>query len=75
MRKTRNYYTSSNYANSIPAREEFHKYASNEISEGDFCTNYSSGYQINKVANAISWTYSNEKKRNNTYNNYKMMKG
>ena len=64
----RNYYTSSNYATPIPTREEFHRFASNELSEGDFCTNYSSGYQVNKVASAIAWTYSNEKKRNNNYN-------
>lgn len=59
----RNYYLSSNYAGKIPTREEFHTYASNLISEGDFCTNYSSGYQIDKVASAIKWTRKNCRKR------------
>lgn len=67
MTNNRNYYTSSNYANTIPSREEFNRYASNLLSEGDFCTNYPSGYQVNRVAESISWTLSNEKKRNNNY--------
>ncbi|MBQ4523370.1 MAG: hypothetical protein IJA10_10555 [Lachnospiraceae bacterium] len=60
-----------------PTRKEFHKYASNELSEGDFCTNHPSGYQVSRVAHALNWTYSNEKKRNNTYtySNYRKMKG
>lgn len=64
----KNYYTSSNYKGNIPTREEFHRFTSNLLSEGDFCTNYSSGYQINRVAESISWTRSNEKKRRNNYN-------
>ena len=47
----------------IPSREEFHRYASNELSLGDFCTNYSSGYQIDKVAKAIRWTIANDRGR------------
>lgn len=43
----------------IPSREEFHRIASNELSEGDFCTNYSSGYQINRVDSALKWTIKN----------------
>ena len=63
MTSAKNYYTSSNYEGTIPTREEFHKFASNELSEADFCTNYpsTSGFQTNRVANAIKWTYSNEK--------------
>lgn len=57
----------SNNTLHIPAREEFHRFTSNELSEGDFCTNHPSGYQINKVTSALSWTFSNEKKRNNNY--------
>lgn len=65
----RNYYTSSNCTLRIPTREEFHRIASNELSEVDFCTNYSSGYQINRVANAIYWTHKNaNQQRNNNYN-------
>lgn len=59
----KNYYTSSNYAAIIPTCEEFHRFASNELSLGDFCTNYSSGYQIDKVASAIKWTHKNCRKR------------
>lgn len=63
MTKNRNYYTTPSSKLRIPTREEFHRYTSNELSIGDFCTNYSSGYQISRVANAINWTIRNEKKR------------
>lgn len=58
MTVTKNYYTSSNYETikPIPSREEFHKFASNLLADGDFCTEYASGYQINRVAQAIDWT-------------------
>lgn len=60
----KNYYLSSNYVSSnIPTREEFHRFASNELSLGDFCTNYSSGYQVNRVFKAIKWTYENNRGR------------
>ena len=62
MTLTKNYYTSSNYANATNLnREEFHRFASNELSEGDFCTNHPSGYQINKVAQSIKWTIANDR--------------
>lgn len=48
----------------IPSREEFHHLSSNILSESDFSTDYPSCIQVNKVASAISWTYSNEKNRN-----------
>ena len=67
MTNNRNYYLSSNYADTIPTREEFHRYASNELSEGDFCTSYPSGYQVDRVAYALKWTINNEKKRNTDY--------
>lgn len=60
----KNYYTSSNYVGRIPTREEFHRYASNELSLGDFCTNHPSGYQIERVAQSIRWTIANDKGRN-----------
>lgn len=52
----------------IPSREEFHRYASNLLCESDFDTDYPSGFQVERVASAISWTYTNEKKRNSNYN-------
>ena len=48
----------------IPSREEFHRYASNQLCESDFDTDYPSGFQVERVASAISWTYTNE----NNYN-------
>jgi hypothetical protein len=55
-RKTKLYTNPSNNNLRIPTREEFHRYASNLLSDSDFCTNSSSGYQINRVAKAIDWT-------------------
>ena len=64
MTLTKNYYTSSNYANILNLnREDLHRYASNELSEGDFCTNHPSGYQVNKVDKAIRWTIANDRGR------------
>ena len=65
MRETRNYYTSSNYTtiNPTPTREEFHRYASNLLADGDFCTDYVSGYQINRVVQAMDWTIKKTKNK------------
>lgn len=43
-----------------PSREEFHRYASNHISEYDFSTDYpgAAGSQINNVASALRFTKS-----------------
>lgn len=50
----------------IPSREEFHRYASNKLTDGDFCTDYSSGYQVSRVAQALDWTRKNcTKKKGN----------
>ena len=59
----KNYYTSSNYAGRIPNREEFHRYASNLITEADFDTDHSNGIQAAKVFSAIHWTLKNSKKK------------
>ena len=61
MTVTKNYYTSSNYETikPIPSREEFHRYASNKLTDGDFCTDYSSGYQVSRVSQALDWTHKN----------------
>ena len=66
MTVTKNYYTSSNYETikPIPSREEFHKFASNELALGDFCTNHPSGYQVGRVEQAIKWTIANNRGRN-----------
>lgn len=72
MTEKRNYTTNTLIKNDnlkIPSREEFHKFTSNELSEGDFCTNYSSGYQINRVENALKWTIKNASQQRS--NNYK----
>lgn len=65
----KNYYTSSNYATTIPSREEFHRYASNLLAEGDFCTEYPSGYQISRVAQALDWSKKKTFKVNKGENN------
>ena len=61
--KTKNYTQKHNTLH-IPTREEFHRYASNTLSEEDFCTDYPghAGYQIDKVASSIRWTKSNARK-------------
>ena len=68
MKVTKNYYTSSNYTtiNPLPSRDEFHKFASNLLADGDFCTDYASGYQINRVAQSIDWTIKKTKSKNKT---------
>lgn len=63
--------TKTTYTNNtlrIPTREEFHKYASNLITEEDFCTNHPSRHasaQVNKVASAIRITYNYDRTRKN----------
>lgn len=60
----RNYYTNKNYdTKNIPTYEEFHRFASNVLSENDFCTNYNSGTQVHKVAKSLRWTYANDRGR------------
>lgn len=71
MTNNRNYYTSSNYATTIPSREEFHRYASNTISISDFETGHTSGIQVEKVVSSIIWTIKNDKKRIERINNKK----
>lgn len=53
-------YTKKHNTLHIPSREEFHRYASNTLSEADFCTDYPGreGYQINKTSSALRWTIS-----------------
>lgn len=67
--KKENYTEETHETLTIPTREEFHRYASNTLSESDFCTDYPgiSGYQINKVDSAIRWTLKNKKCMNLNY--------
>lgn len=53
-------YTKKHNTLHIPSREEFHRYASNTLSEADFCTDYPGreGCQINKTSSALRWTIS-----------------
>ena len=64
----KNYYTGSNYdeINPMPTRPELHRYASNLLTEADFCTDYPSfeGFQTNRVVGAIEWTKKNAKNAN-----------
>lgn len=52
----------------IPSREEFHRYASNLLSNSDFNTDYFSDpyFQTNRVASALNWTV-----KNSTVKNYR----
>ena len=45
----------------IPTREEFHRYASNLLTNSDFNTDYFSDpyFQTNRVASALNWTKKN----------------
>ena len=65
MTTNKNYYTGRNYDDTpIPSCEEFHRYASNLLTTADFCTDKPSytGFQTNRVNNAIKWTLKKENK-------------
>lgn len=65
MTETRLHYTTpGNHNLKIPSREEFHRYASNVLSESDFCTYYPTGYTANKIASSLRWTIDNSKQKN-----------
>ena len=70
----RNYYTNKNYdTKNIPNHDEFHRFASNVLSENDFCTYYNAGTQASKVAQSLNWTYKNKRKEKRQIN--ESMKG
>ena len=57
----------------IPSREEFHRYASNTLTEWDFCTDFPpflSGGQADRVASAMRWTQANAYGRTYHYKKY-----
>lgn len=53
--------TQKNHKLQIPSREEFHRYASDILSNADFCTDYPAGYVAQKIASSIRWTKNNAK--------------
>lgn len=63
-RKLTSYTTPGSHNLHIPSHSEFHRYTSNRIVMGDFCTDYNSGFAVEEAASAIRWTIKNEKKRN-----------
>lgn len=57
----------------IPSREEFHRYASNILTEWDFCTDFPPALnhgQADRVASAIRWTKANAVGRTYNYKKY-----
>ena len=66
---TKNYYTGGTFP-TVPSRDEFHRYASNQLSTYNFETDYPPfpAHNINITASAISWTKSNNKNKGNKYN-------
>lgn len=52
------YTTTKTHEFRIPTREEFHRYAIEIISEGDFYTNHPTppGYVSDKITSSIRWT-------------------
>ena len=61
MTETQTKYTTPGTHNlQIPSIEEFHRYANNLITDGDFDATHPSGNQIGKVDSALRWTYKNQ---------------
>ena len=57
MTETQSHYTTPGSHNlKTPSREEFHRYASDTLSEADFCTDYPTEYTVNKIASSLRWT-------------------
>lgn len=56
------YVTPGNHNLHIPSKKDFRLYASNLLTNTDFCTDCP-GCAAQKTASAIGWTLSNEKKR------------
>ena len=52
--ETQSHYTTPGNNNlKIPSREEFHRYASDTLSEADFCTDYPTSYTVDKMSSSI----------------------
>lgn len=65
MTETRSHYmTPGNHNLRIPSREEFHRYATDLLTEFDFCTDYPNGHMVGKIASSLRWTINNSKHTN-----------
>lgn len=65
MTETQSHYTTpGNHNLRIPSREEFHRYASDTLSEADFCTDYPTDYTVDKISSSLRWTINNSKQKN-----------
>ena len=65
MTETQSHYvTPGSHGLKTPSRDEFHRYASDLLSETDFCTDYPAGYIAGKIASSLRWTINNSKQKN-----------
>ena len=65
MTETQSHYATPGSHNfKTPSRDEFHRYASDLLSETDFCTDYPAGYIAGKIASSLRWTINNSKQKN-----------
>lgn len=65
MTETQSHYvTPGSHSLKTPSRDEFHRYASDLLSETDFCTDYPAGYIAGKIASSLRWTINNSKQKN-----------
>lgn len=62
-----NYFYSTHNETPLPTRQEQHRFASNVLSAGDFCTEYPCGHTIERVENSLKWTIKNAEKRNQVF--------
>lgn len=64
MTEIQSHYTTPGSHNlKTPSRDEFHRYASDLLSETDFCTDYPAGYIAGKIASSLRWTINNSKQK------------
>lgn len=61
-----NYFYAPHNRAPLPSRQEQHRYASDVLSERDFCTEYPGlpGIKVSKIASSLRWTLGTEKMRN-----------
>lgn len=64
MTETHTHYTTpGNHNLKVPSRDEFHRFASNLLSNADFCTDYPADYIIDKTSSALRWTIMNARNK------------
>ena len=64
MTETQSHYiTPGNHNLHIPSRDEFHRYATDKLTDFAFCTDYPSapGSTADRIAKSLRWTVSNAK--------------